>query len=245
MNSTDSQTPSVVLVPGAFAGAWMWRDVAERLALVGIESLVIELPTYGEEAQGKTFADDVHAVAHALDRVESVVLAAHSYGGSVITAAAAGPHQCVRELVYLAAAAPGSGDSMAHVSAAAAAAAGQREGGPGPVARGDGLMVFPPEVARQALFNDCSDERAQQGLQRLQPQSLVGTAQTIEVAAWTELPSVYVRGMQDLVPRALAPGFLEQCAEVVDLPTGHCPQWSRPELVADLLRARVVGAYRS
>ncbi len=244
MNSTDSQTPSVVLVPGAFAGAWMWGEVAERLALVSVRSLVVELATYGEDAQGATFADDVRAVTDALDGVESVVLAAHSYGGSVITAAAAGPHRSVRELVYVAAAAPGSGDSMAGVSAAAAAAAGHAEGGPGPVAREDGLLVFPAELARQALFNDCSDERAQQGLRRLAPQSFAGTDQTIEVAAWTELPSVYVRGEQDLVPRALADGFLQQCTEVIELPTGHCPQWSRPELVAELLHDRVVAASR-
>jgi pimeloyl-ACP methyl ester carboxylesterase len=125
------------------------------------------------------------------------------------------------------------------VSAAAAEAAGQNADGPGPAPREDGLMVFPPEVARQALFNDCSDERAQEGLALLQPQSLAGTDQPIDVAAWRELPSVYVRGEQDLVPRALAPGFLEQCTQVIDLPTGHCPQWSRPELVAELLRAQV------
>lgn len=73
---------------------------------------------------------------------------------------------------------------------------------------------------------------------RLQPQSLAGTDQPIEVAAWTELPSIHVRGEQDLIPRALATGFLEQCTQVIDLPTGHCPQWSRPELVADLLHAQ-------
>ena len=242
MNSTDSQTPQVVLVPGAFAGAWMWRDVVDRLAAAGVASLVLELPTYGESAQGTTFADDVAALAETLDSVESVVLAAHSYGGAVITAAAAGPHPAVRRLVYVAAAAPGSGDSMAGVSAAAAAAAGQDADGPGPAPRDDGLMVFPPQIARQALFNDCSDERAQEGLALLQPQSLAGTDQPIEVAAWTQLPSVYVRGLQDLVPRALAPGFLEQCAEVVEAPTGHCPQWSHPELIADLLLARVSAA---
>jgi pimeloyl-ACP methyl ester carboxylesterase len=116
-------------------------------------------------------------------------------------------------------------------------------GGPGDLggSAADGLMVFPAEIARQALFNDCSDERAQDGLQRLQPQSFIGIDQTIEVAAWTQLPSIYVRGTQDLVPRALAAGFLEQCEAVIDLPTGHCPQWSRPELVAELLHARIAG----
>ena len=239
MNSTDTPAAQIVLVPGAFAGAWMWRDVAQRLATVGIEALVIELATYGEEAAGTTFADDVRTVIAALDGLHDVVVAAHSYGGAVVTAAAAGPHPSVRELVYVAGAAPAGGESMASVSAAAAAAAGQAEGGPGPTAREDGLLVFGAEIARQALFNDCSEDRAQEGLRGLAPQSFAGTDQPIDVAAWTQLPSVYVRGEQDLVPRALADGFLEACETVIDLPTGHCPQWSRPELVADLLRARV------
>jgi pimeloyl-ACP methyl ester carboxylesterase len=241
MSSTDKQAVSVVLVPGAFAGAWMWREVAEQLERAGIEALVLELPTYGSDAQDRTFADDVSAVTEALDGVESVVLAAHSYGGAVITAAAAGPHPSVRELVYVAAAAPGSGESMAGVSAAAAAAAGQGEDSPGPAPREDGLLVFAPEVARQALFNDCSDERAREGLALLSPQSLAGTDQVIPVAAWTQLPSVYVRGVDDLVPRAITDGFLDSCEEVIDVPTGHCPQWSRPELITDVLRTRVTG----
>ena len=245
MNSREAQVPSVVLVPGAFAGAWMWQDVAARLTEAGVRTQVLELPTYGEHAQEKTFADDVACVAQALDGAQSVVLVAHSYGGAVITAAAAGPHPAVSELVYVAAAAPGDGDSMAAVSAAAAQAAGQGEGAPGPVARGDGLLVFPPDIARQALFNDCSEERVQAGLQRLAPQSFAGSDQAIETAAWTQLPSVYVRGAQDMVPRALAPGFLQRCAEVIDLPTGHCPQWSRPELVSDLIHARVDAAPRA
>ena len=239
MNSTQDQMPVVVLIPGAFAGAWMWQGVAAQLAQVGVRSRVIELPTYGEQAQDRTFADDVTEVARALDEEGSVVLVAHSYGGAVITAAASGPHPAVRELIYVAGAAPGDGDSMAAVSAAAAQAAGQGEGGPGPVARDDGLMVFPREIARQALFNDCSEERAREGLALLQPQNLAGTDQIIATAAWTQLPSVYVRGTEDLVPRALAPGFLESCLQVLDLPTGHCPQWSQPELVSDLIRARV------
>jgi len=28
---------------------------------------------------------------------------------------------------------------------------------------------------------------------------------------------------------------MELAAEVVTMPTGHCPQWSRPDLVAELL----------
>lgn len=108
--------------------------------------------------------------------------------------------------------------------------------------RADGLAFLDRAVARRALFNDCDDGRAGEGLDRLQPGNLAGGAQPVGDAAWTQLPFVYVRGSQDRMPAALAPGFVERATEVVELPAGHCPNWSRPDLVAELLanRARTV-----
>jgi hypothetical protein len=68
--------------------------------------------------------------------------------------------------------------------------------------------------------------------------SLAGADQPLREAAWTQLPSIYVRGSEDRMPEAVAPGFLERTTEVVELPTGHCPNWSRPDLVARLLADR-------
>ncbi len=69
--------------------------------------------------------------------------------------------------------------------------------------------------------------------------SLAGSDQSVREAAWRQLPSVYVRGSEDRMPEALASGFLEHATEVIELPTGHCPNWSRPDLVAALLAERV------
>jgi pimeloyl-ACP methyl ester carboxylesterase len=65
--------------------------------------------------------------------------------------------------------------------------------------------------------------------------SLAGGDQLVTAAAWRQLPSVYVRGSEDRMPEAVAAGFLDQPIQVVELPTGHCPNWSRPDLVAPLL----------
>jgi hypothetical protein len=40
------------------------------------------------------------------------------------------------------------------------------------------------------------------------------------------------------MPPIIAPGFRDRDPEVITLPTGHCPNWSRPELVAELLLSR-------
>lgn len=236
MVSSATTSPDVLLVPGAFTGAWMYADVVQRLAADGVEAQVVELVSTGGPATGDGFGADVAAVRGALDVVgKPVVLVAHSYAGAVITEAAAGPHPNVLELVYLAATVPGSGDSMASVTAAATP-----EGQDSPLVLGDdGLLTFPREVARQALFNDADEDRAAAGLDQLRPQEMSGIDRTIETAAWTQLPYVNVEGTQDLLPRAVAPDFAAGAAQTLELPTGHCPQWTQPELVAGLLVERV------
>ena len=93
------------------------------------------------------------------------------------------------------------------------------------------------EAARRALFNECEPERAEEGLRQLRPMSLAGADQPVREAAWEQLPSIYVRGSEDPMPEAVAAGFLER-TEIVEFPTGHCPNWSRPDLVARLLADR-------
>lgn len=115
-----------VLIPGGFTGAWMWADVAALLEQEGIESVWPELPTIGEDSADADFYAGARAVREVLDRLEPpVLLCGHSYGGAVITEAAAGPHPAVRQLVYLTAAIPAVGDSMVSLMSAAAAKAGE------------------------------------------------------------------------------------------------------------------------
>jgi pimeloyl-ACP methyl ester carboxylesterase len=222
----------------------MWTDVAALLEEEGIEAIAVELPTIGEDSAGADFYADARAVRELLDRLEPpVVLCGHSYGGAVITEAAAGPHPAVRELVYLTAAVPGAGDSMV---ALMSEAVGQQADADdeGVTIRDDGLAFLDREAARRALFNDCEPERAEDGLRRLRPTNLSGGDQPVSEAAWTQLPSIYVRGSEDPMPEAVAASFLDRTSEVIELPCGHCPNWSRPDLVARLLadRARLVAS---
>jgi pimeloyl-ACP methyl ester carboxylesterase len=228
----------IILVPGGFTGAWMWADVVALLEREGIEALAVELPTIGEGAAGADFYADAASVRELLDRLAPpVVLCGHSYGGAVITRAACGPHPAVRELVYLTAAIPDAGDSMVSLMSAAAGREPDAEE-EGVTVRDDGLAVLDREAARRALFNDCAPERAEEGLAKLRPMSLAGADQPVGEAAWRQLPSVAVRGSEDRMPDAVAAGFLERAVRVAELPTGHCPNWSRPDLVAELLAER-------
>ena len=63
-------------------------------------------------------------------------------------------------------------------------------------------------------------------------------SQPLTKAAWRDLPSTFVRGSQDRMSEIVTPAFFDRDPEVIALPTGHCPNWSRPDLVAELLLSR-------
>ncbi|MDQ3764467.1 MAG: alpha/beta hydrolase, partial [Actinomycetota bacterium] len=89
-----------------------------------------------------------------------VVLCGHSYGGAVITQAAAGPHPAVRRLIYLTGAVPNVGESLTSL-AGTVASADHRERQAGlmrrhparvPVPRsGFAGFRFPPDVIMVAV----------------------------------------------------------------------------------------------
>jgi pimeloyl-ACP methyl ester carboxylesterase len=62
-----------------------------------------------------------------------------------------------------------------------------------------------------------------------------GRSQPLTTAAWRDLRSTFVLGSQDRIPEILTPAFFDRDPEMLTLPTGHCPNWSRPDLVAELL----------
>lgn len=86
--------PSLVLVHGAWGGAWVWRRVLEPLRSAGYEVHAVTLTGDGERAHLRrpdislqTHVDDVLALIEA-EELDRVVLVGHSYGGMVITGAA-------------------------------------------------------------------------------------------------------------------------------------------------------------
>src|SRR3954471_12189562 len=86
-DSTQGATPTVVLVHGAFADSSGWNGVVERLQRADVPVQAVSNPLRG-------IAADTAYVASALAQIPGPVLAVgHSYGGAVLTnaAAAGGP----------------------------------------------------------------------------------------------------------------------------------------------------------
>jgi len=103
--------PAVVLVHGAWAGTSSWSGEVAILQAAGYDVRAIANPL-------QSLTTDSQYVAAYLKTIRGpVVLAGHSYGGSVITNAAAGLAN-VKRLVYVDAAAPAPGQATGQVSGA-------------------------------------------------------------------------------------------------------------------------------
>src|SRR3954469_23230457 len=96
------ETPIVVLVHGAWHGAWCWAALQTELDSRGIPSLAIDLPGHGASpAPLGDLSTDAAAVSATLATItRPVVLVGHSYGGAVIGETFA-PHANVFHQLFL------------------------------------------------------------------------------------------------------------------------------------------------
>ncbi len=94
--------PEVVLVHGAWHGAWCWEPLRELLERRGIRTHAPDLRSGGQQPDALTdFYTDAHALRQFTDSIDApVVLAGHSYGGLVVTEASAGSAN-IRHLVMI------------------------------------------------------------------------------------------------------------------------------------------------
>ena len=234
-------TATVVLVHGAWHGAWCWEPVVDLLAAAGIPVVALDLPGHGTSSAPLT---DLHghgdAVREALDAIEGpVILVGHSYGGAAITDA--GTHSAVVHLVYLTAFALDAHESVITNDLAGGEHA---ELASAIELHADATLTVDPVRAGDIFYADCDPALIPGFVARLVPEGGAGFGQQPRAVAWRERPSTYVVCSED---RALAPelqrNLAVRCATTVEWPTSHSPFVSRPELVADLLAdlARGVG----
>lgn len=218
---------TLVLVHGAWHGAWCWDQVVAELGARGVRSVAVELPC-------TSLDDDTAAVVAAMRGLRgTLVLVGHSYGGAVITGAGAGfPN--VEHLVYLAAFMPDKDESVSSIVAS---------GPPVPlndaVVPSDGALTVDPARAYDVFYADCPPAVAEAAVARLRPQAAACFDQRPIGLAWLQCQSTYVVCTQD---RALAPELQNRMAaqrarQAYQLNASHSPFLSQPTVVADLLAA--------
>src|SRR6516162_11783139 len=138
-------------------GAWHTGDELESLAeAIRLAGHVVHTPTLKGNRPGDVksigLAEAIESIIEFVDEheLEDIVLVGHSYGGMIITAVADRlPHR-IRRLVYWNAFVPNDGESVfdmltSHQIALFNASAAER---------GDGSVMLPFRVWRDALIND-------------------------------------------------------------------------------------------
>jgi len=218
---------SIVLVHGGFVDGSGWGSVYKLLRADGHAVTVVQNPT-------TSLADDVAVTTRAIDQQnEPVILVGHSYGGAVITEA--GNHPDVAALVYIAAFAPDAGESVNTLIA------DPPPGAPVPpiLPPQDGFLFLDKEKFSASFAADVDPDLAAFMADAQVPWGLEALGGTITTPAWSLKPSWYLVATDDrMIPpdaqRAMAG---RSGATVTETPGSHAVYVSRPDAVADVIRA--------
>jgi pimeloyl-ACP methyl ester carboxylesterase len=94
------------------------------------------------------------------------------------------------------------------------------------------------DIAHDIFYFDCDEQTAQAALDRLRPQSVNPALFPFSLTEHPRLPTTYVVCSDD---RMLRPEWSRKAvgerldAELIELPGGHSPMLSTPQVLADLL----------
>ncbi|MFB6671914.1 alpha/beta fold hydrolase [Streptomyces sp. NPDC056390] len=225
--------PTIVLVHGAFADGSSWNGVAERLERRGYTVMAPANPLRG------LYSDSAY-IASVLASVKGpVVLVGHSYGGAVISSAAAGNGQ-VKSLVYISALMPDVGESGMSLAARFPSALGTATKSV-PYQAGGGVSGTDLYLKRDKVhpvFAACLPESEANLLGVTQrPAATTAFSEKARVAAWKDIPSWALVGRQDMTISPEQERFQAKRAgaHTVELDTCHVSLVARPDAVADLI----------
>ena len=185
--------PQLLLVHGAFHGPWVWQGVLDSLVPLGLQAETVALPSVAAKGEPRYgMLADAAEVRRRLEAIDGpIVVVAHSYGGLVVTEAAAGLAN-VRHIVYFAGFALDVGESLLGIIT---------EPPPWWNIDGDTLIAGSPV---ETFYHDVPAEEADRAVARLRPSSYSIVTERLTAAAWREIPSTYVICDQD---HAIAPRF--------------------------------------
>ena len=216
---------TVVLVHGGFVDGSGWQDVYRLLTADGYSVSIVQNPTLSLE-------DDAAAARRVIDaQGEPVILVGHSYGGAVITEAGNDPN--VAALVYIAAFAPDTGESVNTLIA------DPPPGAPVPpiLPPQDGFLFLDRDKFHASFAGDLPADQAAFMADSQVPWGVDALGGTISEAAWRSKPSWYLVATDDrMIPPPAQRSMAERAgATVVEAAASHSIYLSQPAAVAELI----------
>ncbi|MFJ3762667.1 alpha/beta fold hydrolase [Streptomyces sp. NPDC090080] len=235
-HKSSIQKPTVVLVHGAFADGSGWSGVIERLQHDGYTVKAPAVPL-------RDLPGDAAYIESVLKQTPGpIILVGHSYGGAVMTNAAASDPD-VKALVYIAAFAPDAGESVADLSAKTVdhpIDALPLKTYSYPLAGGgeDTDFYIDPAKYRYTFLSDMASQTTASSLAASQrPLSAIAFNGKTQQAAWKTIPSWYMVAKQD---HAIAPDLERYMAKrakahTVEVNAPHLAMVTRPGAVTGLI----------
>jgi pimeloyl-ACP methyl ester carboxylesterase len=222
---SEELTKSIVLVHGGFADGSGWESVYKILKAEGYNVAIVQNPTI-------SLSDDVAVTKRIIDAQDSsVILVGHSYGGVVITEA--GNHPKVTGLVYIAAFAPDSGESVSTLIQ------NPPPGAPVPpiLPPQDGFLFLDRAKFHESFAADVDKEKAAFMADSQVPWGIEALGGAVSEPAWKTKPSWYLVAADDKMIPPPAQRFMSERAgaTVVESPGSHAVYVSQPEAVAKLI----------
>jgi pimeloyl-ACP methyl ester carboxylesterase len=215
----------VVLVHGGFVDGSGWEGVYDILTRDGYKVTVVQNPT-------TSLADDVAATRRAIAVQDGpTILVGHSYGGVVITEAGADPK--VKGLVYVAAFAPDTGESVASLIANPPPGAAT----PPILPPQDGYLFLDRSKFAASFAADVKPAQAAFMADSQVPWGVAALQGQVTTPAWKSRPSWYLVTADDhmIPPPAQRQMATRAGATVVETAGSHAVYVSNPQVVADLI----------
>jgi pimeloyl-ACP methyl ester carboxylesterase len=234
---SSATKPTVVLVHGAWADGSSWDGVVKLLQSDGYTVDVPPNPLRGLKSDSEYLRDYLTTVKG------PVVLAGHSYGGSVITDAATG-NPNVKALVYVDAFIPDEGESVMDLLTPK----NPEEPGLNPeelfnfvpfpgAPKGDADLYLKPEVLPVAFANGLPASEAAVLAATQRPIAANALAEKSGAPAWKTIPSWDVIGTEDhIIPPPLQEFMAKRAgSRVTDVKSSHLSLISHPKVVAGVI----------
>ena len=213
-------------IHGAGDVGWYWHLVEAELRARGHDTVAPDLPVEDDTAGLDRYAD---VVIEAIGDRQDVVVVGQSFGGYV--APLVGDRIGARLIVLVAGMVPKTGETADEMFR-------NTEWKPARLDDSSTIAVF---------YHDVRPELAEQAVDHERRQSDTPSSESWPLAAWPDIPTRAIIGRDDrFFPAAWLRTVIRDRLGIApdEIDSGHCPAWSRPQELAELLTGYVATGTR-